>query len=672
MQVLIQIRRRLDLMKISVMKFLSVLLSFVFLVSFCACAGSSSDEGTEGSDEPYTGNTVENLPFEQGDASADGPDYQELYRQTYTSVVTITLTYSVRHAQGGVLGSVEREAYGTGFVVDSERGYIVTSSLLFEETAMDAECSVLFYSGEEVSAALCGYDTVSSLFPMSSAIACSDIAIVKLDEAAGAASVPDGVTEVQFADSGSLAYGAACYTIATLSAEGSFVPSVMDTNLISKPYNTHASVFNFNKYSNETLFDGSFDYLIMTGITLREGNAGAPLFDAQGRVIGMLNYRAEDTEIMRENDAYGISFATPSATIKAVLNDFYTKEGLDASFTVDTLVRGSIFSDLSVIEKADAGTTTGAAVLTEYFPDYYIADDDSSIVFAEGIYAEKTEGTTAERVASARVNSTVKIIHYIPSESGYSIGEGSGFLINTDGYFITNMHVVNSEVQDSNNLADFNKNVPQDLDSDCFYVLFENGTLTDGGAVKYVLLRAEVVAFDKTGDLALLRFVNEISHEENGEVVPGFSEDAVCAFRSETAFGESVVAIGNPEGYGIALAQGIVSNPACDYYESQVGYLHILTDCPINSGNSGGPLFNKDGEVVAVNTLGLNTEAYPGYGNVSWSICADAVTVFLDTANELSGARLPTDTIGSYAGNGRVYVMESRMPEGGIEYQKAG
>lgn len=84
------------------------------------------------------------------------------------------------------------------------------------------------------------------------------------------------------------------------------------------------------------------------------------------------------------------------------------------------------------------------------------------------------------------MNSTVKIIHYIPSESGYSIGEGSGFLINTDGYFITNMHVVNSEVQDSNNLADFNKNVPQDLDSDCFYVLFENGTLTDGGAVKYV------------------------------------------------------------------------------------------------------------------------------------------------------------------------------------------
>lgn len=82
-------------------------------------------------------------------------------------------------------------------------------------------------------------------------------------------------------------------------------------------------------------------------------------------------------------------------------------------------------------------------------------------------------------------------------------------------------------------------------------------------------------------------------------------------------------------------------------------------------------MFNKDGEVVAVNTLGLNTEAYPGYDNVSWSICADAVTVFLDTANELSGARLPTDTIGSYAGNGRVYVMESRMPEGRIESPKS-
>ena len=95
-------------------------------------------------------------------------------------------------------------------------------------------------------------------------------------------------------------------------------------------------------------------------------------------------------------------------------------------------------------------------------------------------------------------------------------------------------------------------------------------------------LPLEVVAYDKRGDLAVLRFVNAISHEEDGGSAVGFSEDAVCSLQTNASFGESVVAIGNPQGYGITLSEGIVSNPVFDYYESEVGYAHVLTDCPVN------------------------------------------------------------------------------------------
>ena len=188
---------------------------------------------------------------------------------------------------------------------------------------------------------------------------------------------------------------------------------------------------------------------------------------------------------------------------------------------------------------------------------------------------------------------------------------------------------------------------------------------------KYALLPLEVVAYAKRGDLAVLRFVNEISHEEDGGSAVGFSEDAVCNLQANASFGESVVAIGNPQGYGITLSEGIVSNPVFDYYESEVGYAHVLTDCPVNGGNSGGPPCNADGDVIAVNTLGINSEAYPAYENISWSIPASAVITFLQTVNQLYAEDGATDMEGAFRGSGQVYFLEARVPTDGIVYSAA-
>ena len=81
------------------------------------------------------------------------------------------------------------------------------------------------------------------------------------------------------------------------------------------------------------------------------------------------------------------------------------------------------------------------------------------------------------------------------------------------------------------------------------------------------------------------------------------------------------------------MTAGIVSQPSMRYYNSVYGYDLIQTDCPINSGNSGGPLFDAAGRVVGINTLGIDNE---GYDNYSWAIPAGFAAEFLRAVNARS------------------------------------
>lgn len=653
-----------------IFKVLSALfLSAAIAVSIVACGGGSSvlEDGPE---QPYTGNIVNKEEYEERAAPSDGADMAALYAETYTSVVTVSVSYA--GSSGGIV-SVQQNAVGTGTIIDLENGFILTSASLFEgggsTVHTDAAVLVSFYDGNSADAALLAYDTVASSAPTRfTAPANSDLAILRVN----AENIPSGATEAGFADSGALVYGADCFTVAAAATGDATIPSVMDVSIITKPYNTHTGNFTvLSGFSRSNFFDGSFEYLISTGITMRSGSAGAALFNAEGDIIGMLNDRVENTYVFQTSDIYGVSFATPSASVKAFLNKVYAEQGLEPSFSVDSLIRQSIFTADSIIKKATAHSILDPVnTLPADFEDYCIVSEDSKIVI-DGDANTVSGTTTAERVAAERVNSTVSILHYTPTYEGYRLSEGSGFLINGDGYLVTNMHVINDLADSSNGTGYINENVQEDLDTAYLYAIFENGTISDYGDIKYALLPLEVVAYDKRGDLAVLRFVNAISHEEDGGSAVGFSEDAVCSLQTNASFGESVVAIGNPQGYGITLSEGIVSNPVFDYYESEVGYAHVLTDCPVNGGNSGGPLFNADGDVIAVNTLGINSEAYPAYENISWSIPASAVITFLQTVNQLYAEDGATDIEGAFRGNGQVYYLESRVPTDGIVYSAA-
>lgn len=138
-------------------------------------------------------------------------------------------------------------------------------------------------------------------------------------------------------------------------------------------------------------------------------------------------------------------------------------------------------------------------------------------------------------------------------------GEGSGFFISPDGYAVTNYHVV-----------DHAKSVQVKTDDGTTYT-------------------AKVIGADQKTDVALIK-------------VDGKNDFPYVKFADqEPRIGNWVVAVGNPFGLGGTVTAGIVSavgrNIGGGVYDD-----YIQIDAPINKGNSGGPAFNMDGDVIGVNT----------------------------------------------------------------------
>jgi len=138
-------------------------------------------------------------------------------------------------------------------------------------------------------------------------------------------------------------------------------------------------------------------------------------------------------------------------------------------------------------------------------------------------------------------------------------GEGSGFFISADGYAVTNNHVVDhaSSVQ----------------------VTADDGTV----------YTAKVIGTDQKTDLALIKVEGrkDFAFVKFGDVPP--------------RVGDWVVAVGNPFGLGGTVTAGIVSARGRDIGAGPYDD-YIQIDAPINKGNSGGPAFNSNGEVIGVNT----------------------------------------------------------------------
>ena len=162
---------------------------------------------------------------------------------------------------------------------------------------------------------------------------------------------------------------------------------------------------------------------------------------------------------------------------------------------------------------------------------------------------------------------------------------GSGFIITDDGYVVTNYHVV----EDARTID---------------VVLFDNSSY-----------RATLEGYDSSNDVAVLKMEGEFQ-----PVKLGSSDDLIV--------GDQVVAIGNPLGeLTSTLTVGYVSAKGRDVSTDSATINMLQTDCAINSGNSGGPLFNMKGEVV-----GITTAKYSGLSASGASIEGIGFAIPMDDA----------------------------------------
>jgi serine protease Do len=189
-----------------------------------------------------------------------------------------------------------------------------------------------------------------------------------------------------------------------------------------------------------------------------------------------------------------------------------------------------------------------------------------------------------------------------PGSAGVVIGKqqstGSGFVIDPEGYIITNAHVVNGA-----------RRVQIVLPADN-----ADGTLATALSARVRLAAAEIVGITTELDLAVLK-------------VEGLKLPALpLATYTQVRQGEMVFAFGSPNGLRNSLTHGLVSAVARQV-DPDSPQIFVQTDAPINPGNSGGPLVNIRGEVVGVNTFILSQSG--GNEGLGFAIpSATARTVF--------------------------------------------
>ncbi|MDP5216800.1 Do family serine endopeptidase [Ruegeria sp. 2205SS24-7] len=175
---------------------------------------------------------------------------------------------------------------------------------------------------------------------------------------------------------------------------------------------------------------------------------------------------------------------------------------------------------------------------------------------------------------------------------------GSGFVISEDGYIVTNNHVI------------------EGADEIVIEFFPGNGQPEE--------LKATVVGTDPKTDIALLK----VEAESPLKFVKFGNSDTAKV-------GDWVIAMGNPLGQGFSVSAGIVSARNRALSGSYDDY--IQTDAAINRGNSGGPLFNMDGEVVGVNTAILSPNG--GSIGIGFSMASNVVTKVVDQLREFGETR---------------------------------
>jgi len=170
-----------------------------------------------------------------------------------------------------------------------------------------------------------------------------------------------------------------------------------------------------------------------------------------------------------------------------------------------------------------------------------------------------------------------------------NVGQGTGFIVHEDGYFVTNAHVL------------------------------AGGNTVNAINYEQETLPAELIGYNTELDIALLK-------------ISGSQETLRLTNSNDVQVGEKVIAIGNPLGLQFSVSEGIVSG----VHRAGINRLeaYIQTDAALNPGNSGGPLINKEGEVVGINNFKIGSGESLGFALES-NYIKDAVNeIYMKATNQ--------------------------------------
>ena len=258
----------------------------------------------------------------------------------------------------------------------------------------------------------------------------------------------------------------------------------------------------------------------------------------------------------------------------------------DTTTVIEKGTKGQSAADSDKEPRPDKDTTT------------LEGDRENTVIDIDKIDTSKV--LTPAEVYAANVNSTVGITTSITTNywgfQSTSAASGSGFIISSDGYILTNHHVIE--------------------DSDSITVALYSGEEYE----------AELIGYDESNDIAVLK----IEAENLVPVVLGDSDNLNV--------GDTVLAIGNPLGeLTFSLTVGVVSAMDREVTFSNGVTMDLLqTDCAINSGNSGGALFNLYGEVIGVTNAKYSNNSSSGASidNVGFAIPLNNIRGIVDSIIE--------------------------------------
>lgn len=186
----------------------------------------------------------------------------------------------------------------------------------------------------------------------------------------------------------------------------------------------------------------------------------------------------------------------------------------------------------------------------------------------------------------------LKVVEIKVSDDEVTWGYATGFFIDKNGMILTNKHVVYNSTTTSN----FNSIYVRLADVDEW-------------------LNAEVMNISETADLATIKIDKQ--------------NTKYFAFDNNVSNGETVYTIGNPNGFGLSFINGVISSELRNVIYNEQTIPAIQTSFVINEGNSGGPVFNAEGNLVGIISFRLKDKYNDVIQGVSFALPYETMNSFL-------------------------------------------